>query len=234
VKRLLSFMRLDCLLQRRYKFYHAALFMTLIWIVVLRTLRPEILPTAVPFIVFVDLAVVGFYFIAGSLLFEKGERTLRALLTSPLRFGEFLTARLATLTLLAAGVSFAVALASYGPHFNAALFAAGVILNAVITLLVGIFAVAPYDSISRFLIPSQLYVIVLYLPLIPFFGWWRSPVFYLVPTHGSLLLLTGAFDSIPSWQIFYAVAYQILWLFPLTVMVRRRFQRHLAGRGEPS
>jgi fluoroquinolone transport system permease protein len=231
VRRLWSFMRLDWRLQRRYGFFYAAGFMALAWIAMLRSLRPGALSTVVPFVVFVDLAVVGFYFMAGGLLFEKGERTLLALLTSPLRFWEFLTARLATLTLLAVIVSFAVALASYGPHFNMVLFATGVILSAVINLLVGIFAVAPYDSISRFMIPSQFYVVVLYLPLIPFFGWWRSPIFYLIPTNGSLLLIGGAFGSIHPWQAVYAVAYQLLWLPLLIVLVRRRFDRHLAGRG---
>jgi len=101
----------------------------------------------------------------------------------------------------------------------------------VINLLVGIFAVAPYESISRFMIPSQVYVVGLYLPLIPFFGWWRSPVFYLIPTHGSLILLQGAFTTIRSQQIVCAVVCQLLWLFILTVLVRRRFDRHLAGRG---
>jgi fluoroquinolone transport system permease protein len=101
----------------------------------------------------------------------------------------------------------------------------------VVNLLVGVFAVAPYDSISRFMIPSQFYVVILYLPLIPFFGWWRSPVFYLIPTNGSLLLLQGAFGSIQPWQLAYAVAYQLLWLLLLAVMVRRRFLRHMAGRG---
>lgn len=231
MRRLWSFMRLDWRRQRRYGFFYAAGFMTVVWIAVLRSLHPGVLPAAVPFLVFVDLAVVGFYFMAGSLLFEKNEGTLPALLISPLRFGEFLAARLATMTLLAVLISFAVALASIGPRFNVILFGAGVIGSAVINLLVGIFAVAPYESISRFMIPSQVYVVGLYLPLIPFFGWWRSPVFYLIPTHGSLILLQGAFTTIRSQQIVCAVVCQLLWLFILTVLVRRRFDRHLAGRG---
>ena len=234
MRRLWSFMRLDWRRQWRYGFFYAAGFMTLVWIAVLRSFHPGVLPAAVPFLVFVDLAVVGFYFMAGSLLLEKNEGTLTALLVSPLRFGEFLTARLATMTLLAVLISLAVALASIGPRFNIALFSAGVVGSAVINLLVGIFAVAPYDSISRFMIPSQIYVVGLYLPLIPFFGWWRSPVFYLIPTHGSLLLLQGAFTSIHWWQIIYAVIYQLLWIYILTVLVRRRFDRHLAGRAGAS
>ncbi len=231
MRRLWSFMRLDWRLQQRYGFLYAAVFMALVWIAVLRSLRPGALAAAVPFVVFVDLAVVGFYFMAGSLLFEKGEGTLTALLTSPLRFREFLAARLVTLTLLAMIISFAVALGSRSPHFNTVLFASGVILCAMINLLAGVYAVAPYDSISRFMIPSQLYVVVLYLPLIPFFGWWRSPAFYLIPTHGSLLLLQGAFTFIHPWQIVYAAVYQVLWISILTVLVRRRFDRHLIGRG---
>ena len=230
MRRLWSFIRLDLRRQRRYGFFYAAGFMTLVWIAVLRSLYPGVLPVAVPFLVFVDLAVVGFYFMAGSLLLEKSEGTLSALQITPLRFGEFLTARLTTMTLLAVLISFAVALASIGPGFRMALFAGGVVGSAMINLLVGIFAVAPYDSISRFMIPSQVYVVGLYLPLVPFFGWWQSTVFYLIPTHGSLLLLRGAFSGISSWQIIYAAAYQLLWIFLLTVLVRRRFDRHLAGR----
>jgi fluoroquinolone transport system permease protein len=228
--RWIPIMRLDCRLQRRYGFYFAAAFMAAVWMVVLRLMRPEVLPLAVPFIVFVDLAVVGFYFMAGALLFERSERTLQALLVSPLRFREYLVSKLLTLTLLAMTISLAVAMVGYGPHFNLFLFLAGVALTSLLTLLVGLIAVAPYDSISRFLIPAQLYVLILYAPLVHFFGWWTSPVIYLIPTQGSLLMLRGAFYTIRPWQTAYAIVYQLLWLTALTVLARRRFDRHISGR----
>jgi fluoroquinolone transport system permease protein len=222
--------RLDCRLQRRYGFYFAASFIAVVWIVILRFMRPEVLPLAVPFIVFVDLAVVGFYFMAGALLFEKSERTLQALLVSPLRFREYLASKLLTLTLLAMIVSLAVAVVGYGPHFNLFFFLTGVALTSLLTLLVGLIAVAPYDSISRFLIPAQFYMLILYAPLAHFFGWWTSPMIYLIPTQGSLLMLRGAFRTIRPWQTAYATLYQLLWLVALTVLARRRFDRHIAGR----
>ncbi len=230
MSRLLSAVRWDLRLQRRYGIYYAGGFVTLVWIAVLLQIPSRALNVAVPFIVFTDLGVIGFYFIAGILLLEKGERTLRAVQITPLRLGEYLEAKLITLTLLAVVISLLVVVASYGPGFNLTLLLLGVVLASLIALLVGLIAVAPFDSISRFMIPSQLYLLVMYLPLMHYFGWWRHPVFYLIPTHGSLLLLRGAFAPMQRWQMVYAVLYQLLWLGLLIPAARRRFHRHISGR----
>ena len=68
MSRLLANLRLDFRLQLRFGFYYAAGFMALVWIAILLQIPSGALPVAVPFIVFTDLSVVGFYFIAGMLL----------------------------------------------------------------------------------------------------------------------------------------------------------------------
>jgi fluoroquinolone transport system permease protein len=232
MSRLLTAVQLDLRLQQRYGFYYAAAFVTLVWIAIVRFLPAWTLSLAMPFIIFTDLATVGFFFIAGTVLFEKGEQTLFAVVVTPLRFWEYLTSKLATLTLLAIVISLIVVVAGYGLGFNLLLLVLGVALLSLITLLLGFIAVSPFNSISSFIIPSQVFLLPLGLPLIHYFGWWPNPIFYLIPTQGSLLLLRSAFESIETWQMIYAVVYQLLWVSVLTWVAGRTFDRYVvAGEG---
>lgn len=233
MSRLVPTVRLDLQQQLRYGFYYAAGFVTLLWIVLLYSLPGAVEEVAVTFVVFTDLSAVGYVFIAGAVLFEKGEKTLLALLSTPLRFREYLASKLVTLTALALIMSLAVIAAGYGLRFNPALLILGVIFTSLVSLLVGFIFVAPFDSVSEYLIPGQLPVLVLVAPLIYFFGILPSPIFYLIPTHGSLLLLGGAFGitQLLAWQIAYAVLYQLLWVTGLALLARRVFDRYIVARG---
>lgn len=230
MSRLLSAVKLDLQLQRRYGFYFAAAFTSLMWIVLLRELPSELLGVTLPLVLFVDLAVVGFYFIAGTVLFEKGERALYALVVTPLRFREYLGSKLATLTGLAVIVSVTVVLATYGVGFNLPLVVLGVSLTSMLMLLVGFISVSPFSSISEYLIPSALYMVPLNLPLLHYLGL-EGPILYLVPTQGSLLLLQAAFAPIEVWQLIYAVLYQLVWIGLLAWLARRAFDRWVVARG---
>jgi fluoroquinolone transport system permease protein len=233
VNRLVCAVRLDLLLQLRYGFYYAAAFVALLWVALLYPLPVSLLDLAAPFVVFTDLAVVGYYFIGGMVLFEKGEATLSALIITPLRFREYLASKLVTLTGLAVVLALVVAAASGGFGFDTGLLVLGVVLTSLVTLLVGFIIVAPFDSVSAYLIPSQLPMVFMALPLIHFFGVWESPIFYLVPTQGSLLLLGGAFDpgSLAAWQLLYAVFYGLVWVIGLGLLARRAFERHVVRKG---
>lgn len=230
MNRLLHTLRWDVVFQVRYGLYLATAFSTLVAIIVVKQLPASVLAMALPFVMFADLALVGFYFIAALVLFEKSEGTLLALVVSPLRFGEYLTAKLTTLTALAVVISLLVTIVCYGFGFNWPLLILAVTLTSCIGLLIGLIAVAPYDSVSSFFLPAQLYGFVLNVALIPFFGWLESPIFYLWPTHGSLLLLRGAFTGIDVPHLLYGIVYQVLWIGLLAWIARRRFDRYIVGR----
>ena len=184
-----------------------------------------------PLVIFGELAVIGYYFVAGMILFEKGERTLSAVVVSPLRFGEYLASKLATLTTMATAASLILVLVAYGTGFDVALLVSGVILTSLISVLAGFISVLPFDQITRYLIPSQLPLALMSAPLIPFLGIWQSPLFYLFPTHGPLILLGGAFgiNSPTPAQLFYAISYSLLWVVILTFAARKMFERYVAG-----
>ena len=230
MRRLLAAVRQDLRLQQRYRFNYAAVFVALVWIGFLRQVPDWAVDLALPFVLFTDLAVIGFYFIAGLVLFEKGERTLYALVVTPLRFGEYLGSKLSTLTLMALAVSLVVVAVRHGFGFDWVLFLLGVGLMSPLILLSGFIMVAPFSSISTFIIPSQVFLLPLALPLVQFFGLWEHPLFYLIPTQGSLLLLRGAFVPIESWQVVYAVLYQAAWIGLLAWAARWSFERYIVAR----
>ncbi len=232
MRRLGAALLLDLLLQFRYGFYYAAAFTTLVWIALLSALPESVLSLVVPFMIFADVAVVGYYFIAGMVLFEKGEATLFALVSTPLRFGEYLISKLATLSALAVVMSLIIVGVSYGFEFDAALLLPGVILTSLIALLLGFIFVSPFEAISSYVVPSAIPHLIMAVPLIHFFGVWESPVFYLFPTQGSLFLLGGAFGvvSLAAWQILYAVLYQLLWVIGLYLLARRAFDSYIVAR----
>jgi len=228
VSRFVSAVRLSLLLQLRYGFLYAAAFVGVLYAALLVPLPGAVLEVAAPLVVFAELAVVGYYFIAGMVLFEKAERTLYALTVTPLRLSEYLGSRLATLTLLASVLSLAVVTVVYGFDFDAALLLTGVVLLSLISLLAGFVSVLPFDSVTRYLIPSQIPMFVMALPLVPFLGLWQSPLFYLAPTHGALILLGAAFGTpAPVWQILYAVLYGMLCILVLYLAARLLFYRYV-------
>ncbi|MGE5484740.1 MAG: fluoroquinolone transporter permease [Ignavibacteriales bacterium] len=230
MKRLPAMLKMDIKLQARYGFYYAALFVTLLWVSVVRPLPREILGTAATLAVFVDLGIVGMIFIAGQVLFEKGERTLYALVTTPLTFAEYVTSKLVSLTALAWLVSVVMVTSTYGTAYNLGILTAGVIPMSVIGLLVGLITVAPYTSISNFTVIIPIPALVLALPVLEYFDWVRTPLMYLAPTQGSLALLQGAFTPVTGWRIAGALAHQAIWIALLTYWARVRFERYIVAR----
>jgi fluoroquinolone transport system permease protein len=230
MNRLWAALRFDFAIQQRYGFVVASFFPVLVWLAVLMAFPLETRLILLPLIIYLDLALVGFYFISGLVLYEKTEATLNALVITPLRFGEYLASKLISLTVLAISISLALLALSVGLGINLLWLMLGIMLMSLIALLIGFIAVAPFPSFSSYLIPSQLPALLLYLPLIPAVGLFDSPLFYLLPTHGALLLVQGSFVGLEGWQIAYALAYGLLWIIGLCLLARRVFERTLLAR----
>ena len=230
MSRLAAMLKMDILLQKRYGLYYAAAFVTLVWVAALAAIPASVVRPALPYVIFGDLAVIGFYFIAGQVIFEKTERTIYAMVVTPLRFWEYLASKLASFSLMSLLASLVITVAATGLKFNPLYLALGVVLAALINTVVGFIAVAPYRSISSFLVPSQLYLLVLGLPVVHFAGWIDFPLFYAVPTMGSLYLLVGAFGTVTAGETLYGVLIQVAWIIILFRIGQYRFRRYIAGQ----
>ena len=176
--------------------------------------------------------LIGFFFIAGAVFFEKGERTLFALLSTPVRFAHYLTGKLATLSLLSLVAAGVVSISGAGTTFNPGVLFVAVVLCTLLFLLCGLITAAPFPSMTDWLIPSTGVIAVLNVPLLFYAGIWEHPVFYLFPTQGSLLLLGSAFGQLDlaGWQVTYALAYQLLWVVGLALLARKVFDRYIVAK----
>lgn len=216
-------------LQWRYGIYVAAAFVTAVWVALLRALPAGAMATAVPVVVFADSAVIGLFFLAGGVLYEKDEGTQSALVVTPLRDGEYLAAKLVTLTALSVTVALVVALTARAIRPDAQLLAAGVLLLSPAVLLVAYATAVRFDSITDYIVGVQLPLIPLALPLLPhLLEATAHPAWWLAPTYGSMVLIDGAVNGVKAGTAVAAVLAQTAWtvaFVPLAMRARTRFVR---------
>ncbi|WP_158896089.1 fluoroquinolone transporter permease [Amycolatopsis anabasis] len=232
MNRATAVLRLEIRLQWRYRLLHAAVFSGLLWLALLLPLSPELRSTAEPYVMLGDLAIVGYYFIAGAMFFEKGERTLQAVVSTPLRFGEYLLSKVATLTALSVVLAVFVATATHGLDYDLPMLLLGAALGTVLLLLTGFLSAMPFKTVSDWFLPAIGPVAVLNLPIFHYSGIWETPWFYLIPTQGPLLFLGAAFGqkNLAAWQIAYGVLYPVLFAGLLCLLARRMFAKYVVGK----
>ena len=174
-----------------------------------------------PVLILGELAVTGFYFAAVHVLLEHDEGTLVARAVTPMRGGEYLAALAASLVLLALVESAVLVLIGRGTQMQWAPFLTGVACLAGLEVLYGVIAVAGYDSMSGFLLPSGVWTLVLIIPAAPLVGlqgWWL----WLHPLQGAFTLVQIGFDQAPAWEAAPAVAASGAWACGGLLVARRR------------
>ncbi len=225
----------DARLQARYGFYAVYAVLTFVYIVGLRALSPALRTDASVLLIVTDPTVLGFYFIAAMVLFEKEEGVLGALVTSPLGDRGYLISKTITLSLLAVIASILVAVFGHGSniHPRLAVLVIGVSLSATLFVLIGFVAVARFDSINEYFISAAGWGAVLFLPLFGYVGFVETPLFYLLPAQPVLLVVEGGLRPIAAWRLVYAFGYLSIGNVVAFVWARRAFRRHVVRGGTP-
>ena len=230
--RLAATLLLDFRLQMRNGFYYAVAFVLLCWFLLLSQL-PEIdWGYVLPAVVFGNLVMVNFYFVAGLVLLEKGEGTLEAQVVTPLADWEYLVSKTVTLAALSLVEQGIIVWSAYGGGFAAGALASGIVLAAILYTLAGFVLVARYRSISEYMFPSVLVVVAISLPFLHYFEVWDTCLLYLHPFTAPLVLLAGAFGPLPSWQWAYGLLYSAAWAGLLLLACRRVFGRYIVAHEE--
>ena len=228
--RLVATVHLDLRLQMRNGFYYAVAFVLVCWFVVLTRLPPIDWGYVLPAVVFGNLVMVNFYFVAGLVLLEKGEGTLEAQVVTPLADWEYLASKTLTLAALSVVEQMAIVWSAYGSGFAAVPLVAGVVLAGVLYTLTGFLLVARYRSINEFMFPSVLFTTVLSLPMLHYFGLWDTWLLHLHPLTAPLVLLGGAFRPLTPGEWTYGVLYSAAWAGLLLLAGRRAFDRFIVAR----
>ncbi len=230
---LLSAMRVDVILQARSRLYHIGIGIAVVMGVVVRLfIGHDALRSALPILVLIGMGNTTYVFVAGMVLFEKGEHTLDALVVSPLSVPAYRLSKVITLTAFAVVETAILLVIAFGvTGFNPWLLALGALAVGVMYALTGLVQVVRYNSVTDFLMPGAMIVgLVPALPLLDVLGIWPSSMWYLIPTYAPLLILTAAFRSIETWQWVYAIGYSALLIAVGSVLARGAFVKHIVQR----
>ena len=227
-----SAVRLEVTTQVRQKFLHAALISGLLWLALLLPIPRDVRPIIEPYVLVGDIAIIGFFFIGASVFFEKQERTLGALICTPLRFREYLSAKITVLSAISLVVAVVVVIVTHGAGAHLLSVVAGVALGTVIMLLAGFTSSLPFESVSDWFLSTTVPLAVLALPILHLSGIRPNPVLYLVPTQGPLLLFGAAFGqlTLAPWQVAYAIGYPLACAAGLYWLARKLFTRYVIER----
>ncbi len=231
--RFLSALRLELTLQNRQKFLHAAVFSGFIWLTILLPMPHSLRPVAEPYILLGDIAIIGFFFVGGTVFFEKQERTLGAVISTPMRFREYLAAKLTVLLTISLAVAIVVVTIAHRFAFHPVPMLIGVVLGTLLMLLVGFITSLPFTSVSDWFMSATVPLAVMSgLPVLHYSGVWPNPVLYLVPTQGPLLLLGAAFDQVnlAPWQVVYSVVWPVACVAAMSWAAKVLFGRYVIER----
>lgn len=208
MNRLRAAVALEWAVEWRYRVPAVAIVVTAVWTVVLLALPAPVARGAGPVILTIDTATFGSFFIAALVLFERGEGALAALSVSPLRFGEYLGAKVGSLTALSVVSAVPVALAA-GANLAAALL--GVVLLAVLFLTLSFALVVRRPSLTAFLTVAPLALAPLIAaPLAYLSGVADHPLLFLVPTTAAADVLQGRFDPLALGYLLVTIA-MVVW-----------------------
>lgn len=230
MNRLLSSLRWETVIQLRQGIYYAALFVVIVWGAILYQIPAAGIEPILISVLFLDLSIFGFFFMAGLYYLEKGDRVLEGLVVTPLRVWEYLTVKVVTLSLLSIVVGAMVTVIVYGLALNWLWYVVGVGMMSVPLSLFGFAIATRYDGISEFLVPSIFFLGLMQIPLLGYFGIWDNPVLYLIPSQPGMILLAAAFEPIPAWEIGYAVVYALVLIVVSYRWASRMFENTVARR----
>jgi len=228
-----SMLAWDIRLQSRHGLYVVYAALTVVFVLGLRALGPALRTEAAVLLIVTDSTVLGFYFIASLVLFEKEEGVLDALVASPLGGRGYLASKVVTLSLLAVVAATLVAVLGHGSTPGVVVLVVGVALSASLFVLVGFVAVARFDSINEYFLSAVGWGTILFLPLFGYIGVVETRLFYLLPTQPALVLVTGGFQPLAAWQVVYGIGYLLIANTVAYVWARRSFRRYIVRGGDP-
>jgi fluoroquinolone transport system permease protein len=243
VTRLRAAAAIDLRSQWRYGILAVAGVLTAAWTSVLLVMPAAAARAVAPYLLFVDTATFGVFFIAALVLFERTEGALASLVASPLRTGEYLAAKLTTLTAIVAVAALPITMAAARAEPATVLRALGyvtlgVTLASLLFLALSLYLVAPHRTLTGFLARAPWPMIpFLLVPLLHLADLITSPLWYAVPTVGAAELLRAGLDPAavtwPAWAPVAAAGYLAASAALVLVLAGRRLRRDLSGGTAP-
>jgi fluoroquinolone transport system permease protein len=245
MKKLVSLLIMDSRLAFRYGLIYAALFVCLVYIGVFMPLSTTLRSMFLPFIIYIDLAIFGFYFLGAWIFFERQEDTLNALMLTPIKFTHYIWSKVLVLSMISVLVSLLLAFLLI-PGFSlvsSLLLTLSIALNSILFCMVGLWSVLRYSSFSHYL-PSSIFLLFFFhLPAFDYFNLITSNSFgkllwLLHPSYSCMKLISSSFEccliSVDYFSILLYTVLTVLWIIIIQRFAFRAFRYYILEERSPA
>ena len=228
MNRLLLLLRWDILLLHRNQIFIisiavAAIYMGLFYLLKEVTQLEKLLIL----LIFNDPLTMGYMFSGVLLLLEKNQNTLQAIAVSPLPLHHYLWSKAIALSLLSTLTAIAMSVLATGWAFNWLHLLMAIGGGSLFFSLSGFAMAVNAVDFNSFLFRSIGFLILLGLPILSIFELVDSPLFYLLPSYPSLLLLKASFSPVSWSTLLFSYGLLLMWIGLAAYWAHRRLQRHL-------
>ena len=229
--RILRMIQCDIRYQIKYGFYFLYGVISLLYIGILILLPDALVRPVTALIIFSDPSALGFFFIGGMILLERGEglHSYNAILPSTIQ--EYIISKVVSLSLLSSFVGLLIAGVVLDGEVNYVSLFVGVFLGAVIFSLAGLAVGSLSKSLNHYFVLSVPVGLLLMGPgLLIYLD--RSPIF--IEILPATLLLRGLYASIgleipyPSYLPFLGL---ILWCIPAFLVANNQYTNYMEKAG---
>jgi len=213
--------------QFRHGFYYVYMILSVVYILILHVLPPSYRYPALTYILFTDACALGFTFIGALVLLEKGQNITQSLFVTPIRLTEYLLSKqisFLALTLLSTIIIITGA-GLWGERFG--WFGLGVLLSAPVYTIFGLVFAAKARHVNDYFVRVLGIGLLISAPVLSYAQLIDTPLFYVLPTRATLILLDIMRQDYSPGEITYAVVCLIIWLLITWRWAWLRFEKHV-------
>jgi len=213
MKTFLKLIKWDFTLQLRYNIITIAVIISILYIIMLKSLPGNNLDALVILLVLSDPTMFGVLFIGVLVLYEKDNNTLNALVVTPIKPWQYLWAKAFSLTIIAVPIALGISIFGHGINIRYLYLLISVILSSFMFVFLGFAIVSNIKGFNQYIIKFALFTLPVSIPVLGLFNLYHSSLYYLIPTQATIILLKAAFGSnVNNWQLIYSISYLLVWL----------------------
>jgi len=228
IARVLGAFKTDVVFQYRSGFHMIYSVLSLVYILVINQLPDKWTDYLVPFMIYSDPSVLGFFFIGGLVMLEKDQGTIEMIMVTPLRLREYLLSKVVSLGLISMTAGFAIAFFT-GQFFNPLLLALSIGATSCFYTLIGFLTALSSRTVNGYfgkVIPLTLLLILPIFLLVPFRdSFWLL----LLPMVGSAKLFLNVFVGAKISETLGIVCIMRFWSWFLFLWSEKSFLRYSQG-----
>ncbi|MEA5026086.1 MAG: hypothetical protein VB012_00325 [Erysipelotrichaceae bacterium] len=160
MNRLIRLISHELSLQYHYGFILLYLFLSLIYIALIRAVSSDWQPKLTVLLIFSDPAAMGLYFMGSMVLFEKNEGVINQLAVAPITVQEYIVAKVLSVSLIGSAAAVLIGLLSGGLLLNIYQLI-GLLMTCLFFSLFGLLIAVNAPSLNRFLlnsVPVELFI----------------------------------------------------------------------------